>query len=110
MIFFSLISKEDECLERDGWCLPGTNDNIRSILFQRITDLAAKLNLESSEEGTGSPQTILQPPTGEELGGHEGVQSFLEMLQNDDDIEAYDIFDDLSETGEMSQWRDFELG
>jgi len=37
------------------------------------------------------------PLTGEVWSGHEGVQNYLEMLQQDDDIEAYDIFDDFTE-------------
>ena len=35
--------------------------------------------------------------TGEEWSGHEEVKNYLEMLQEDDDIEAYDIFDDITE-------------
>ena len=35
--------------------------------------------------------------TGEEWGDHEGVQTYLQSLQEDDDIEAYDIFDDFAE-------------
>ena len=35
--------------------------------------------------------------TGDQWDGHEEVQKYLEMLEQDDDIEAYDIFDDFTE-------------
>ncbi|XP_078350736.1 general transcription factor 3C polypeptide 5-like [Oculina patagonica] len=88
--------QEDECLERDGWFLPGTNDKLRAILCQRTTELAERLKQEQSGEGRDSPVSQLQL-TGEEWGGHEGVQNYLQMLEQDDDIEAYDIFDDFTE-------------
>lgn len=45
-----------------------------------------------------SPQSLSSLSAEPDLwGGHEGVQNFLEMLEQDDDIEAYDIFDDSAE-------------
>lgn len=98
-LFFFFVPQEDECHERDGWFLPGTNDQLRAILYQRTTDLAERLKQEQSGEGRDSPVSQLQL-TGEEWGGHEGVQNYLQMLQEDDDIEAYDIFDDFTEGGD----------
>lgn len=95
-----LVSKndgqEDECHERDGWCLPGTNDQLRAILYQRTNELAERLKQEQSEEGRESPVSQLQL-TGEEWGGHESVQTYLQMLEQDDDIEAYEIYEAFTE-------------
>lgn len=91
--------QENHCHERDGWCLPGTSDKIREILYQRTTALAERLKKQEGE-GTEvlSPQSLSSLSGDPDLwGGHEGVQNFLEMLEQDDDIEAYDIFDDFAE-------------
>ena len=76
--------------------MPGTGDEIRAILYQRTADLAERLKQQQSREGVeqGTSQT---PLAEDQWGGHEEVQSYLEMLQQDDDIEAYDIFDDFGE-------------
>lgn len=78
--------------------MPGTCDKIREILYQRTSALAERLKQQPGEgEEQPLPQLSL---TGDQWGSHEGVQSYLEMLQQDDDIEAYDIFDDFLEDDE----------
>lgn len=96
MGFFLFVLQEEECHERDGWCLPGTSDQIRSILYQRTTELAERLKQEQLGDGTEASASQLEL-IGEEWAGHEGVQNYLQMLEQDDDIEAYDIFDDYGE-------------
>ncbi|XP_068695106.1 general transcription factor 3C polypeptide 5-like [Montipora foliosa] len=90
--------QENYCHERDGWCVPGTSDKIREILYQRTSALAERLRKQAEERAEESSSQSPTPLTEPDLwGGHEGVQSFLEMLEQDDDIEAYDIFDDFPE-------------
>ena len=92
------ICQENYCHERDGWCVPGTSDKIREILYQRTSALAERLRKQAEERAEESSSQSPTPLTEPDLwGGHEGVQSFLEMLEQDDDIEAYDIFDDFPE-------------
>lgn len=79
--------------------MPGTSDQLRAILYQRTNELAERLKQEQSDEGRVSPLSQLQL-TGEEWGGHESVQSYLQMLEQDDDIEAYDIYEDFTEGDE----------
>jgi hypothetical protein len=51
----------------------------------------AKEQQEEEEETDGQDTAYIQ------WGEHEEVKSFLEMLEGDDDIETYDIFDEDSD-------------
>ena len=66
------------------------------MLYQRTNELAERLKQEQSDERRESPVSQLQL-TGEEWGGHESVQTYLQMLEQDDDIEAYDIYEVFTE-------------
>lgn len=89
--------QEMECHDRDGWCLPGTHDKIRKILVKRTLELIEKRKLEQEKEETSSTSACgenTETWAGEMWAGFDDTTSFLEMLQNDDGVEAYDILED----------------
>lgn len=89
---FSFL-QETECQDKEGWCLPGTIDKIRDIMVQHTINLVEKIKKQQEEEGDDSQDDagVIQ------WDGHEEVKGFLEMLEGDDDIETYDIFDEDSD-------------
>ncbi|XP_032220097.2 general transcription factor 3C polypeptide 5 [Nematostella vectensis] len=118
--------QETECLEREGWCLPGTLDKIRDILVEKTVQIAAQSTDDDSssmaedqaspwgkDTGQASPwEGTESNPWGEgqgELwGGNTEVKSFFEMLEGDDDVDAYEIFGD--EDGDNGDENDDDNG
>ena len=97
LVFFEIF-QEEECHDRDGWCIPGTHDKIRDILVERT--IAVMERLKATAPAVGEITASGQSMEGV-WGAEEGLPNFLELLENDDNVEGYDIFgdgDDESET------------
>ena len=60
--------------------------------MERTIAMVEKLKT-SEGEGGGEATASAQNMEGV-WGGNEGITSFLELLENNDDIESYDIFED----------------